>query len=54
MRRFTAGEDVVVSQLADGGIAVLPVGAIDKQMLIETRRRGDRVDLNRISVLAGL
>lgn len=31
---------MLLDQLADGGIAVLPVGPEDEQMLIEVRRRG--------------
>jgi protein-L-isoaspartate(D-aspartate) O-methyltransferase len=36
-------EEMLLSQLADGGIAVLPIGPGDKQMLIEVRRRGDQL-----------
>ncbi len=36
-------ERLLLNQLADGGIAVLPAGPIHKQMLVEVRRRGDRL-----------
>jgi len=36
-------ETMLMSQLADGGIAVLPVGTLEKQMLIEVRRQGDQL-----------
>ena len=36
-------ERLLLDQLADGGIAVLPVGPADEQMLVEVRRRGDRL-----------
>ena len=36
-------EQLLRSQLADGGVAVLPVGREDRQMLVEVRRRGDRL-----------
>jgi protein-L-isoaspartate(D-aspartate) O-methyltransferase len=36
-------EAMLMSQLADGGIAVLPVGTLEKQMLIEVRRQGDQL-----------
>src|SRR5687767_2946146 len=32
---------LLMNQLADGGIAVLPVGPADEQMLVEVRRRGN-------------
>ncbi len=32
--------ELLLSQLAQGGIAVLPVGPIDEQMLVEVRREG--------------
>jgi protein-L-isoaspartate(D-aspartate) O-methyltransferase len=35
--------DLLLSDLADGGIAVLPVGPADEQMLVEVRREGDRL-----------
>jgi protein-L-isoaspartate(D-aspartate) O-methyltransferase len=31
------------SQLADGGIAVLPVGPHDEQMLVSVRKTGDNL-----------
>ena len=31
-------------QLRDGGLAVLPVGPQDEQMLVEVRKRGDRLE----------
>ncbi len=36
-------ERLLLDQLADGGVAVLPVGPADGQMLVEVRRRGDRL-----------
>ncbi len=33
-------ERLLLSQLSDGGLAVLPVGSEDEQMLIEVRRQG--------------
>ena len=35
--------ELLQTQLADGGIAVLPTGASDQQMLIEVRREGDQL-----------
>ena len=35
--------DLLRAQLADGGIAVLPTGGADQQMLMEVRRDGDRL-----------
>ena len=35
-------------QLKDGGVAVLPVGPQDEQMLVEVRRRGDRLDTTEV------
>ncbi len=37
-------QDLLQHQLIDGGIAVLPVGPEEEQMLIEVRRSGDRLD----------
>ena len=34
---------LMLSQLKDGGIAVLPVGPQDEQMLVEVRRKGDEL-----------
>ncbi|HEX4053627.1 MAG TPA: protein-L-isoaspartate(D-aspartate) O-methyltransferase [Tepidisphaeraceae bacterium] len=36
-------EALLKSQLADGGIAVLPVGPSDEQMLVEVQRLGDKL-----------
>jgi protein-L-isoaspartate(D-aspartate) O-methyltransferase len=36
-------ESLLLSQLVDGGLAVLPVGPFDRQMLIEVRRDGARL-----------
>jgi protein-L-isoaspartate(D-aspartate) O-methyltransferase len=36
--------ELLLSHLVDGGIAVLPVGPEDEQMLVEVRRRGDQLD----------
>jgi protein-L-isoaspartate(D-aspartate) O-methyltransferase len=41
-------EKLLKSQLADGGIAVLPVGPADEQMLVEVQRVGDRLVSNDI------
>jgi protein-L-isoaspartate(D-aspartate) O-methyltransferase len=35
-------------QLKDGGVAVLPVGAQDEQMLVAVRRRGERLETTEI------
>jgi protein-L-isoaspartate(D-aspartate) O-methyltransferase len=35
--------ELLLGQLADGGIAVLPAGAEDDQMLLEVRRQGDEL-----------
>ncbi len=35
--------DLLLAQLRDGGIAVLPVGSEDEQMLLAVRRRGDEL-----------
>ena len=35
---------LLLSHLRDGGIAVVPVGPQDKQMLVRVRRRGDRLE----------
>ena len=34
---------LLLSQLVDGGVAVLPVGPIDEQMLIQVRREGSEL-----------
>jgi len=36
-------KQLLISQLVDGGIAVLPVGPQNEQMLISVRRRGDEL-----------
>lgn len=36
-------ETLLKTQLADGGIAVLPVGPVDEQVLIEVQRLGDKL-----------
>ncbi len=35
---------LLLSQLKDGGVAVLPVGAEDEQMLLSVRRRGQKLE----------
>jgi protein-L-isoaspartate(D-aspartate) O-methyltransferase len=40
----TVPTELLRSQLKDGGIAILPVGPHDEQMLVEVRRRGDNLD----------
>ncbi len=37
-------EALIKSQLADGGIAVLPVGPADQQTLVEVHRKGDLLE----------
>ena len=37
-------ETLLKAQLVDGGIAVLPVGPEESQMLVEVRRQGDKFD----------
>lgn len=39
---------LLLSQLKDGSIAILPVGPIDKQQLLEVRRIGDELRLQEI------
>jgi protein-L-isoaspartate(D-aspartate) O-methyltransferase len=41
-------EKLLKTQLADGGIAVLPVGPADEQMLVEVQRVGDKLVSNDI------
>jgi protein-L-isoaspartate(D-aspartate) O-methyltransferase len=36
-------EQLLLGQLRDGGIAILPVGPHEEQMLVEVRRTGDRL-----------
>jgi protein-L-isoaspartate(D-aspartate) O-methyltransferase len=41
-------DQLLLSQLRDGGVAVLPVGAIDEQMLVEIRRDGSHLESRNI------
>jgi protein-L-isoaspartate(D-aspartate) O-methyltransferase len=41
-------ERLLKTQLSDGGVAVLPIGDVEEQMLVEIRRDGDR--LNRVDI----
>jgi protein-L-isoaspartate(D-aspartate) O-methyltransferase len=36
-------EKLLLDQLSDGGIAILPIGPQEEQMLIEVRRQNDRL-----------
>ena len=50
---ITAGAPVVpqsllLGQLADGGIAVMPVGELDNQMLVKIQRHGDKLETQEI------
>ena len=36
-------KSLLLGQLKDGGFAVLPVGAMDEQMLVEVRREGNQL-----------
>jgi protein-L-isoaspartate(D-aspartate) O-methyltransferase len=36
--------DLLLSQLKDGGIAILPIGPNDEQMLVSVRKRGDQLE----------
>ena len=50
---FAAGapelpRQLLLSQLKEGGLAVLPVGPADEQMLVSVTRRGDRLDASDI------
>jgi protein-L-isoaspartate(D-aspartate) O-methyltransferase len=36
-------ESLLKSQLVDGGIAIMPVGPADEQMLVEVQRLGDKL-----------
>jgi protein-L-isoaspartate(D-aspartate) O-methyltransferase len=36
-------KSLLLRQLADGGVAVLPVGPIERQVLVEVRRRGEQL-----------
>jgi protein-L-isoaspartate(D-aspartate) O-methyltransferase len=40
-----APRDLLMAQLADGGVAVLPVGPHEEQMLVEVRRKGDDLQI---------
>jgi protein-L-isoaspartate(D-aspartate) O-methyltransferase len=37
-------EALLLNQLKDGGVAVLPVGPLDEQMLVQVRRVGDKLE----------
>jgi protein-L-isoaspartate(D-aspartate) O-methyltransferase len=39
----------LMGQLADGGIAVLPIGPADEQMLVQVRRNGDQLESTDLS-----
>jgi protein-L-isoaspartate(D-aspartate) O-methyltransferase len=41
-------DQLLLSQLRDGGVAVLPVGALDEQMLVEVRRDGSHLEARNI------
>jgi protein-L-isoaspartate(D-aspartate) O-methyltransferase len=41
-------EKLLTTQLVDGGIAVLPIGGADEQMLVEARRIGSRLETTEI------
>jgi protein-L-isoaspartate(D-aspartate) O-methyltransferase len=38
-------EELLLGQMRDGGVAVLPVGPVDKQVLVEVRREGERLQV---------
>jgi protein-L-isoaspartate(D-aspartate) O-methyltransferase len=40
--------ELLMSQLKDGGLAVLPIGPLHKQMLVEVRREGARLEVSDI------
>ncbi len=40
---------LLLSQLVDGGIAVLPIGPMDNQMLVAARKRGNELETTDIS-----
>ncbi|MGH7176338.1 MAG: protein-L-isoaspartate(D-aspartate) O-methyltransferase [Tepidisphaeraceae bacterium] len=42
-------KDLILRQLADGGLAVMPVGTRDEQMLLLIRRRGDILESDEIT-----
>jgi protein-L-isoaspartate(D-aspartate) O-methyltransferase len=37
-------KSLLLTQLIDGGTAILPVGPLDKQVLLHVRRRGDKLE----------
>lgn len=39
---------LLMEQLKDGGVAVLPVGSADEQMLVVVRRNGDELEMNEV------
>jgi protein-L-isoaspartate(D-aspartate) O-methyltransferase len=41
-------EKLLLEQLADGGVAVLPVGPVDEQVLVKITRRGNKLDREEI------
>jgi protein-L-isoaspartate(D-aspartate) O-methyltransferase len=41
-------EQLLLSQLRDGGVAVVPVGPQEEQMLVEVRRHGDKLQSKNI------
>ena len=41
-------EKLLLDQLVDGGVAVLPVGPVDEQVLVKVTRRGDRLEREEI------
>jgi len=41
-------ENLLREQLKDGGLAILPVGEVDEQMLVSVRRHGDQFEVNEI------
>jgi protein-L-isoaspartate(D-aspartate) O-methyltransferase len=40
--------ELLLNQLADGGIAVLPIGPHDEQMLVEVRRKGEDLQVTEV------
>jgi len=40
---------LLLGQLKDGGLAVLPVGPDDEQMLVQVRRRGQKLESTDVS-----
>jgi protein-L-isoaspartate(D-aspartate) O-methyltransferase len=39
---------LLLSQLAEGGIAVLPTGPLDRQMLVRVRRKGGDLEVTEL------